>query len=772
MTTVYARLQVRRDTSANWEAENPILADGEIGFATDAKAEKIGDGLTAWNDLLSRPSQEQILAVQAAAEQAASDAQQRLDGATAAQGSAEAARDETQTLRDQTYTYKQDVASAIVYQDLASIAEQKAITMVAGFIYDTRLDTDGGAWRDRCQGTSWYNEPLNTPTRGTRRDFPTVAVIIAESAKITIFDGDDPSLPEWLSFTITSLNAGANMVFGSGVTGGCVAFLNGKLVIGTVGTSYGGATIIDFAKDEAIAAYRYTGYGRYNGTIAERNDGKGFSGQGSIQLAGNNANSVAMTVLPDAPVDPATGLQVPTIYVQTYGGTSRIADDGTVSSSNLGWWEAGQEIGIWDGYVVKSGGGNASYNGVWARPVTDTLDSNWTRWDTPAVDVIYNGKQAYRAMRSTTCLVFTHPNPAAPASALFSHVTSSWATGWMPGDVRGAFLASTDETDLVSDTPIDASFDTDLSAFTATTNVTYDGALNAARIAEIGGVDGVARIDGTTVVAGAAYVLTFDIVDSDDPAAKITVSGDKDSQGSDIFGVIKSGIGPQSISFVAPTTNFNLGFNVGGGSNYYTTIDNIALERADPDRSVKGNAVAIKGTIARSLDTGGELAWYTPDTDLTVSLDSDISASGMVTWWEKVSGVAHLYQKDLSGGQSYVDGRPGTPPADTITFAGADMTIKAGKTLKLVRPSATICSANQAAFMWQTERPIVVGGLPCTLYGTSDAVTALANDPVTGLLHAGTSAGRSDFDGLARVGNTQTPVAKAISASGGMILEG
>lgn len=45
-------IQLRRDTAANWTANNPILADGEQGFETDTKKEKIGDGVTAWNSLI------------------------------------------------------------------------------------------------------------------------------------------------------------------------------------------------------------------------------------------------------------------------------------------------------------------------------------------------------------------------------------------------------------------------------------------------------------------------------------------------------------------------------------------------------------------------------------------------------------------------------------------------------------------------------------------------------------------------------------------------
>jgi hypothetical protein len=48
MTT---RIKLRRDTAANWTANNPILALGEPGLDTDNNAVKYGDGVTAWNSL-------------------------------------------------------------------------------------------------------------------------------------------------------------------------------------------------------------------------------------------------------------------------------------------------------------------------------------------------------------------------------------------------------------------------------------------------------------------------------------------------------------------------------------------------------------------------------------------------------------------------------------------------------------------------------------------------------------------------------------------------
>lgn len=49
---IQAQMQQRRDTAAQWAAKNPVLLDGELGLVTDnPNSYKIGDGVTAWNDL-------------------------------------------------------------------------------------------------------------------------------------------------------------------------------------------------------------------------------------------------------------------------------------------------------------------------------------------------------------------------------------------------------------------------------------------------------------------------------------------------------------------------------------------------------------------------------------------------------------------------------------------------------------------------------------------------------------------------------------------------
>lgn len=45
------KIQIRRDTSANFSSVNPILREGEPAIALDTNTLKIGDGVTPWASL-------------------------------------------------------------------------------------------------------------------------------------------------------------------------------------------------------------------------------------------------------------------------------------------------------------------------------------------------------------------------------------------------------------------------------------------------------------------------------------------------------------------------------------------------------------------------------------------------------------------------------------------------------------------------------------------------------------------------------------------------
>lgn len=45
------QIQLRRDTAANWSANNPVLAQGEPALEIDTNRIKFGDGTTPYNSL-------------------------------------------------------------------------------------------------------------------------------------------------------------------------------------------------------------------------------------------------------------------------------------------------------------------------------------------------------------------------------------------------------------------------------------------------------------------------------------------------------------------------------------------------------------------------------------------------------------------------------------------------------------------------------------------------------------------------------------------------
>lgn len=45
------KIQLRRGTAGQWDAANPTLLNGELGYETDTKRFKIGDGVSLWRIL-------------------------------------------------------------------------------------------------------------------------------------------------------------------------------------------------------------------------------------------------------------------------------------------------------------------------------------------------------------------------------------------------------------------------------------------------------------------------------------------------------------------------------------------------------------------------------------------------------------------------------------------------------------------------------------------------------------------------------------------------
>lgn len=95
MSVVFAKIQMRRGTAAEWAAANPVLAQGEMAFETDTGLTKIGDGATAYASLPAYATYTQMLAAQqlieAALAQLAGFEQVAIDVAASAATASDAA---------------------------------------------------------------------------------------------------------------------------------------------------------------------------------------------------------------------------------------------------------------------------------------------------------------------------------------------------------------------------------------------------------------------------------------------------------------------------------------------------------------------------------------------------------------------------------------------------------------------------------------------------------------------------------------------------------
>ena len=222
-------------------------------------------------------------------------------------------------------------------------------------------------------------------------------------------------------------------------------------------------------------------------------------------------------------------------------------------------------------------------------------------------------------------------------------------------------------------------------------------------------------------------------------------------------------------------------------SNYLMQPYNSDLDFGTGDFCIMGwfNVLSDNGGyLFERLDTartGNRIRGYVAGTT-TQFLIGD--ASGAVVSKDCTDGQWHFYTGVVRGGvvYLYIDGiliGSGSTGGNSVTNTSAittlgvrsDATTPFAGSLALWRISGTAPTAEQIAKIYEDEKVLFQEGAQATLYGSSDAVTALAYDEDTELLHVGTGAGRSVFSGLRRVDNTTDAVGACISASNGMVAE-
>ena len=204
---------------------------------------------------------------------------------------------------------------------VSAIKARSQETVTDIFVYDTKLDSDGGAWRHKCQDKSWYTEELGRDGRGQRKEFPSLAVLAVGNGSdgLIIYDGDDPNLSVWMTFKEL---AGQSIWGSANRTGVCAK--NGMIVATQDQTIP--AVFIDLITDEYYNWRTTTQNYRYNYThIANRNNASSTFGMKDYfdgHISADNMKCVDMTVESDAPIDPERGLPRPTIALGGLGSLS------------------------------------------------------------------------------------------------------------------------------------------------------------------------------------------------------------------------------------------------------------------------------------------------------------------------------------------------------------------------------------------------------------------------------------------------------------------
>jgi hypothetical protein len=762
---------------------------------------------------------------------------------------------------------------------LDAIDKDISDTAVDVFIYDTSKDSDGGAWRKRTQRTSWYNETLNTSTRGARKEFPSVAVIVAlptAGNNVTIYDGDDPDLPMWMKFTLLNQDIVS------------IAAVNGQICLGNkwaANSGYGGNGLVlfDFAADRSrhgldnatVPSYDPERLGVISGSQSATAIWPKTSTNGArfYDIVNTSVNDVAMTVLPNAPIDADSGLPVPTIAVATNGGVSIIKDDGKVIDITNG--QDGSAFNYIDNLFFRKDGalvwvGDSSTNTAAERfvqvlhnlPTVNTnqgsvegssvIDEQYgpshkngskLKWATTAGVKATSDAGENFAVGTSGALHLIKYNREVEQEGFIAHITSDYNTGYMHGDIKLATLSDTDTTstpELITN----GTFDSDISGWSSGANAVLShsssGIANAAT-----GYNSYAYIN-FTLTSGKQYIFRADITsDSQGSGGSPRIAVTETASDSTFLGsTTTSGVGSYSVTFTATgATRVRLI----KGSNTGTTIyDNVSLRLAEPDHSYNNNGLQTFGTVTKTaVATGAELVGYSgfsANDYLKQNLDWTIGTGDFTFsfWVNPVTGGSYFHAISIGtesiGGQSSgngivlklnaSDGSPyfytGAGGASQSTYNAANalsagawsqvvcgrksgvfyiyingdlaqtgssnnfsisdtvMTLGrgighseyvGGTKIALVRISKTFPTAEQIAKMYNDEKHLFATNAKATLYGTSDSITALAYDDDTELLHVGTSAGRSVFQGLNRVDNTTDAVGAAISASNGLVAE-
>jgi hypothetical protein len=655
----------------------------------------------------------------------------------------ESEADKAQEAADLSYQWSLD-AQSVVTQDLTSINKviDSTPNIVDVFIYDTYTDSDGGNWRKRCDARSWYNEPLGTSTRGLTKEFPALALVVAEVTRVTIYDATDPNIPMWMVF-----NGGSNSFIYSD-TGrflSAVSMLNGVLV--TSNSGVGELITIDFIKEEA-RSYTTTAAGRYSPTdssLVNRNSLPiyGISLADSIGLADRVVYDVDMVVSASTPVDQTTGIRVPTIVAGTGTGVS-VVDDGPAGSGSVvnidfsslvrsvSFNPDGRLFVVSDDRYISSG---------YPLPTSDVAGGTWrdAYYDattTPATLSNVATSAVCSAGAHDIGLTLLKENPMSPTDGMVGYLTPDYFSGWMQGDIKIATLADTvegalgDGTERVTNGTFTEGFG-GTEGWTATNGalISASAGVFTVKSKPTGGYGNGGQ--GINVVEGKTYEVSVDYVGGVDGKLLIgTLSETHSVPGTYKYTFIANG------SFISLTLQ-----NDDVTPSETASWANVSVKEIHVlDRSVNGNPLEVVGSIDR-VRAG-------VNTDLVVyegfSVSDYIEGTNVL-----YADTLYLYGWEYDGTSwNLKSGIASTLPMDGVTVVGTTLKIEGTYPKALIRLTSDTPSAEQLQYIYEQERMLFEDYTEFIL--PTDSVDALSCDNRTGKLAVLCGGIGSVYTGLTR----------------------
>jgi hypothetical protein len=443
--------------------------------------------------------------------------------------------------------------------------------------------------------------------RGNTAKFPRLAAIVCEATSANIYDLTQPGRPMWKVL----LPAGVTTTT-TGITG--VAAGAGSVVIVGNGTVIA-CQVWNFVGDRIN---HKTGQWSQSSTYTPLKNGYLYTastpsdGGGSIISA--SINAVAMTVLPDAPVDPFTGLQVPTIAAYTASGVSLIQNNGTVvnsassnayaggtlsdklltalntSSSGFAYAATPGQLGTSFALTSFGGAGPASLGVYGQRQFTAGTRSDFT---------VRNANEA--------AIYRLRMNESGPSSSLVSRIDAYSNTGWMVGDIRRCWLSSNvAESITATELVTDSGFDSPGAWTIVGTQLSVTG---SQLVLADGGAGGQAAYQLLNVAQGKTVRVTLDVAaTAGSPAPQFEFCNDVNgaSTGGATFFPVATGLQTIYVTKTGAQSGFRLRFGAATGTSM--ALNSVSVKEVIADRSYKNQPLTINGTLAKTLIGG--IAFY------------------------------------------------------------------------------------------------------------------------------------------------------------------